>query len=748
MPRLRELLVVGAACAVCLLASSTTVQAQPPAVPAKSAPVAEPSPLLTEPKTPAELFAATLLMVDLARLDLAVKYLDQFRASTPDDELLVQLRNKHGTAEFVKLARIRELESVAPALLEQLNKASRKQSEDPAFVDRLIARLGKDPADRETATMELKNAGPRAVPQIIRQMGRPEMLDQQDRLVIALIRMGRQVVPPLLGAMDSPHDRVRAAIIGVLATLEAREAIPHLWFPAFSESQPLGVRIAANRALAKLITGSPDRVDRLSSVAASNELRRLARMLFEDPNLLPQDEGGGVTIWGWDAKEETVMPHTYPPAMAAMLMSSRFASQSLSLSPDQSEPQRQYLASLLGLEILQQGWDKPHEALPGTAMYLAITAGEETVSNVLSDALVADQPATAIGAIEVLAQIGTREQLLNQKGLKSPLLAALNSPDSRIQFAAAVAVLRIEPRVGFANSGRVVSILSRALTDPGRGRAVLIDADQTRGNQTGAYLADMGYDIVIASTGREGFERASESAGVQVVFVHANVIRWDLTQTMSNLRADSRTAALPIVVYGTEETRASVGRLIARSKPAMFIAEASTVSDFQRQFASFARSAKSPPLSDQERNQQKVAATYWLASLTTGRGGQVFDVAAAEKQLAVVADDPEVAENALAALSGISTVTAQRRLANVATNAQLKPAHRQAAALQLGYHIQRFGLLLVKDEVIAVHDSWVAAEQPAVKSALAGVMGTLRPNATLVGERLRQFQTPAGKPAN
>ena len=42
-------------------------------------PVVERSPLLKEPTTPEESFAASVLMVDLARLDLAAKYLDQFQ---------------------------------------------------------------------------------------------------------------------------------------------------------------------------------------------------------------------------------------------------------------------------------------------------------------------------------------------------------------------------------------------------------------------------------------------------------------------------------------------------------------------------------------------------------------------------------------------------------------------------------------------------------------------------------------------
>jgi hypothetical protein len=87
-------------------------------------------------------------------------------------------------------------------------------------------------------------------------------------------------------------------------------------------------------------------------------------------------------------------------------------------------------------------------------------------------------------------------------------------------------------------------------------------------------------------------------------------------------------------------------------------------------------------------------------------------------------------------------------LAEVASNPQLDPALRQAAGLQLGFHIQRFGLLLTKDEVGAVHEAWVSADNPAIKAALASVMGTLRPNQALVGERLRQFPLPTIKTPN
>ncbi len=747
MARLRRVLVVSVACVALSLAGSSALRAQPAPgeKPAKLVAPPEPSPLLVEPKTPEELFASTLLMVDLARMDLARKYLEQFDAGSPDDELLLKMRDKHGTGEFLKLARIAELQPLSTQMLDRLSAVSRKQSEDPAFVDGLIARLSGDPTQRELAIRELRNAGPRAVPQILKQMSQPNMADKQDGLVVALTRMGRQVVPPLLGGLDAPQERVRAAIIDVLGWLEANEAIPFLWYPAFAEGQPKGVRVAAQRTLAKLITGSREKTDRLSSVTASNELRQLAKLLFHKPDLLPREENGSVVIWGWDESHGTVAAKTYPPQIAAMLISSRLARQSLALSPEQSEPQRQYLASLLGLDVLQNGWDKPRTADPGTAMYLALTAGEETVSQVLADALEAGQPATAVAALDVLGQIGTREQLLGLKGLKSPVLAALNAPDRRVQFAAANSILRMEPKNSFPGANRVVSILARALTDPGQSRAIVIDADRGRASATSAFLVDAGYEGLVAVTGRDGFETAANSAGVDVIVVHVNCLRWDLTQTLANIRADARTAAIPLVVYGPEATRAQVARLVTRSSPATYVSESATAADFIHQYRPFAQGLKSPALSAQERNQQLVAASYWLASLASARGVRIFDVTQAEKELSLVAESPAAGPNAIVALGGIASGSAQRRLSALALNPQLDAGLREAAASQLGYHIQRFGLLLTKNEVAAVHTGWMEAQTPAIKSALAAVIGTLRPNATLVGERLQQFPTPIGR---
>ncbi|WP_010586991.1 PleD family two-component system response regulator [Schlesneria paludicola] len=743
MVRIRCGLTTIVAMVMTLVSAVAPVAAQPKPPQEKSS-TFDRSPLLKEPKTPEEMFAATLLTVDLIRPDLAVKYFDQFEAAEPDDELLLKLRDQYGTGDFLKLARTKELQPRSAALLERLNAAARKQAEDPDFLAGLVQNY-LQAKNRELAFVELRNAGVNAVPEILKQLSLSEATDQQDALFRALTKMGDLVIPPMLGALDSPKERIQISAVDVLNWLDASVAIPYLWFPAFDENQPVGFRTAAKRTLAKLLKGSPERAAQLSSIDASNELRRLARLYYRNPGASPIDDNGQISLWYWKDSAGTVAQQTYPPDIAGLLLSARFARQALSLSPDSPEPQRQYLGALLGLEVTRNGWDKPRVASPDSALYLAMTAGEEMVSQVLSEALEAGQSPTALAALEVLSQNGSREQLSSQKGVKSPVIAALNSPDPRVQFAAATTILKLDPKTAFSGSTRVVSILARALTDPGKSRAIVIDADGQRASQTAGFLADHGYDSVVCATGREGFEQAATSAGVEVIVINVNCMRWDLTQTLANLRADARTAATPIVIYGPSANREDVSRVMARSAPATFVAQSPTASDFLAQFVPFMANQKTPPLSDHERSLQKGAAVYWLAIIGSGNMSRLFDISQAEKELELAVEDPAVAMNALVALGSIPARAAQQKLAYVALNAQVDDALREAASGQLAYHIQRHGLLLTRDEVIRLQAGWKQTDRPGVKSALASVMGSLRPDAAIVGERLRQFPVP---PAN
>ena len=185
-----------------------------------------------------------------------------------------------------------------------------------------------------------------------------------------------------------------------------------------------------------------------------------------------------------------------------------------------------------------------------------------------------------------------------------------------------------------------------------------------------------------------------------------------------------------------------MARTVARNAPADYVAESAAASDFLDQLFPFIKRLGLAPLSAEERGLQKSTAAYWLATISSGNLSKIFDLSQAEKELSTAIEDPTIATNAIIATAGIRTPSAQRRLADIALNSNGDDRLRQTAANQLAYHIQQFGLMLTNDEVINLHAGWKQTESPEVKSALASVIGSLRPNATIISERLREFPVP------
>src|SRR5690606_34130637 len=112
-----------------------------------------------------------------------------------------------------------------------------------------------------------------------------------------------------------------------------------------------------------------------------------------------------------------------------------------------------------------------------------------------------------------------------------------------------------------------------------------------------------------------------------------NTIRWDLSQTVANFRADARTAAMPIVVFGPETMRSRVDVLIGRNQPMTYIVETSTSDNLRIQLQPFLDSVHTPQLTPEQRAARTEAATYWLAHIANGQRTSVFPIAGAEEAL-------------------------------------------------------------------------------------------------------------------
>src|SRR5437868_16702 len=110
------LLLLGTLCCFPTRGRAQEAVAEPKGAAADASAVLKSSPLAADPKTPDELFEATFLMVDIARVDLAKLYLDKLMEEPLDDDVLMALREKYGAAPFLKLTNVPELKTAAVKL--------------------------------------------------------------------------------------------------------------------------------------------------------------------------------------------------------------------------------------------------------------------------------------------------------------------------------------------------------------------------------------------------------------------------------------------------------------------------------------------------------------------------------------------------------------------------------------------------------------------------------------------------------
>jgi hypothetical protein len=720
-----------------------------PPKPAAGAPAVEveESPLLSEPKTPAEIFDAAVLTDRLYRPGLTKRYLEKLLQTNPSDDVLLELRDKYGPGIFLHLARDPALEPVAGQLLDRVSTVLQKREADTTFVDSLIEGLHGAPSDRETSIEILKSLGPGTVPRILKHIAAPKANEEVNILVQALVQMGRPILPVLYGALESTNDSIRNGALQAIGLIGSKMSVPYLLDPAFDPAQPAGIRSASQTALARIMGLPTDKGDGVSPFGAASELKKLAKDFLANRVVWPTLEGK-TDLWTWNEEAKSVVRNKVPPIIASLYTGLEFAHQAISMAPEDREAQILFLA-------LEFTWDAQGKAGrpdqlpsappvgPGSVHNLALSVGPDVAAGTLALGESLANPAVEIGALRALAAVGAREEVYGSRHTRSPLLAALNDPNPEVQYAAAIAILKSKPHAPFRGSQRIVDILTRAVSGGGSPVAVVIDTNRVEGNEMAGLLNQIGFEPISAITGREGFEFAVGRSNVVLIAVQANVIRWPLSQTVANLRADARTAQIPILVFGPETVRPAIRGLLTHYPQVEFMVEASTSQGVETQAGDYLKRAMAQAAPPANRAERVAEAASWFAEIAHGNQTRLFNLDGAEAALMVLSTDRANYANALMALSAIPTTAVQQHFQQLAVGERLDPAIRTAAAQDLAMHIQQHGLLLTSAQVAQLESAWRSTQSPELATALAATIGSLNPNPKRVSDRLQRATIPA-----
>jgi CheY-like chemotaxis protein len=731
-------------------------------------------PYLKTPETPQEFWAALEYEIELGNHTRAAENLKNFyeRSLAIADEdlqrtLFLKLYDRKGMSYFLKLSNLPELRKVTAKdpvtqkdrpigeiLVAKVGALVEQRLGDPGRIKFFIENLTKSPEERAYAITQLRASGPRAVPfliSVLRDQGKEQ---SHQTILTALLKMNSDVGPPLLAAMDVPEANVRSLLVSYFLQRGDDRVVPALWHLHGTGKPGDKLTAEATAALLRFL-----RVPRAELGEARVALTREAERFYKgevDFGTVEQ-----LTVWHWDAKANELKPLAVADAQgrernaltrveAEEYFASYWARRALEVDPAHRPAQIIFasttLESVYRKAAERNQLDQPLAKLDAGLQQVLAGTPPGLLEAVLERAMNEGRTGTVLAATQALTPSGDWKLIRSERGTP-PLIRALSYPDRRVQLAAAEAALQVPTSDSYPGSARVVEVLKRAVSSEPHARALIVHANSEAAQKWSALARQLGYQPVVAATGRDALRQAMESADFEIIFADARVADPELPYFVAQLRAGPDTSGVPVVVLAAKEQEAAVRGLEKRfSRVKVLAPPPASLEMLKHELTPFLADRFRLPLSDAERNAAAKTAVDLLLNIAM-RERSGYDLAPAEATLHKALGRDDLAGSAAAVLAYRSGRTTQSALGDAVLNETRPPGPRAEIARQLRTHLIRHGVLLRPAQLEGLVKLASTAADGALKEEAARLAVTLKADAALEGTRLRNFAPTAPKPA-
>ena len=689
--------------------------------------------LQVKPTTPEQWIYDIQALLNLNRAEFAKAYLEQFLAVKPDTAELAQLQSRFGSAFFLRLSNSEALQPEGAAVASAVLKAASDRINNAQRLTTLVDRLHEpDMAARRQALVELVKAGSASVPPLVAVLKDADRAVEHAAVRTALVALGREAVSPLIAALQAPDRALRLQIIDVLGRIDSREAIPDLLSAALPAS--------TDTATADPVTHDPEveeaarklMRDVLGQVPSRDEaIRFLTRSLDSylagtAPGLV--NENNQVTVWSWDESQQQLVQESLPRDDASFRAAARVARQLYAIDPGNEDHHKIYLATALEAAKRQNGYDRPLSEQSAAIYQPASASGTELLEGVLALALEKKLQGAAMAAIDLLGQTKDVGLLKSVNGKPRLLAQALKSSFRRVQFAAARAIMSIDPTQSYSGSSYLREALGYLSASGGRRRVLIGDPRTDVAQQLAGFFNTLGFEADTRQAGRELVLQAFDSPDYSMVLIGDAIDRPRYRDVVQTLRRDPRTADLPVGIM-VREINAQSARRFAETDPlTLAFAPPRTQEDIGVDARRLLEAAGRAYVSEDERIRE---ATYALDALIQlaeqpDRYG-FYNLLQLDERMERALTNPVVAAKAARVLGLLGTPRAQRALLEFAST-QLQPlVDRKAAVEALRVAVQQRGLLLTRDRLLHQYDLYNDSEilDPDTQQVLASLLDVI-----------------------
>lgn len=671
--------------------------------------------LLGRPANTELLWRVTERDLDYGLIDEAKKHLAQLLAREDlSPAKVLELREKYGPGLLIRAQRDPELAKMAQPIFNMLKTGFEARSRDPEVIRHWVGKLDESASERVYAMEQLAQSGPYVIPHFLEAI-KEHRLDPQ-ALVWGLTHLPATAWPAAAATIDSGDEGIISLMLDFLATTQEPRAAEWIYFVAGNPEMSQQLRDRARATIARLTRRNTSQLP-----APVRSLVQVAQRYTDDFGGLglPMDV---VTVWQWTG--ETVEPVDMTVPRAAEFLGLRAIRQALSLAPEDHEAKLVFLELSLDTATDRVGIENPLPTAAWSANEGALAAGSDLLLEVLDRALDTGRSSVALATVRALSDTASPQIVTGDPTRPSPLMRALDFPNSRVRFEAARAALEVHPTGPMSHSGRVMETLVQALDPRTRPAVLILDGDPARVNELGRVYRELGYDPITATSGREGFRRAIESGLIELIVVDSEIQKDNLLETLKTFSADARTSGTAVVVVAREELSPDLMESLDRLRHVAILGPITDAEKLRQALAIELPDHAIVPWSDAERRANREAALDMVVRIARGEY-ESMNAALATDALDKIVNDSDLGPRAAEALGFLPSPAVQERLANVALDTTLEPAVRVAAARALARNIARGTNKLQRDQLTAVLNMFQSERDPEVRRALASVVGTV-----------------------
>jgi CheY-like chemotaxis protein len=619
------------------------------------------------------------------KYDDALKKLTDYVAKNPgDDEVYRVLRTVDETVKLRALAAGGDHERLMRYLLDKARPVVEAHKRDPEAIKALVeAALSGEIDVRRRADLDLAtHNGDYAVPYLLPALGDADA-EKVVNAMFALQAIGSEAVLPLDQVLMSSGDaRLRGFSAAVLGQIGDSRALPALR-RAVEKDADEGVKAKAAKAIVQI------RPDAASMSAADSFVRLGERLFANDPSLLSEPDQV-FNMWKWEG--DALARYEMPVSIFNAALAQQNATDALALAPEHRGARSLLVRTTLSQMIAARSMgDKAPEGLKDS-WNVALSQGFEAASAALADALTLKSWDVAVECCRLCAANYGKQDLHGH-----PLGLALAAPERRVQYAAAIAALRMSPAGAFDNSNQVPALAAQAASEQAMRQVFVIDDHDDARARLSQDLREAGYIVAADKDGYRGVARLKSAATVDVVVVRAdldaaNQIPMDKWKSslavLDELMSDLRTKNMRVVVVVDSAAKKEFLTTKYGEKIAGYIDEPLNAPGY---LPTVQAAIEKGDLNAERAAAQKVAAEAADAFASTNLCCSAWDVKVAIEPLATNVKEganDEIKMNAVRALGNLKAGGCPA-LAEVLKSADAKEELKVAAATAIGNVLSR-----------------------------------------------------------